>query len=201
MTFTAHTKRMYMFLPQVLALMTAATPLASCNDAETELKNGDKVYTVSRDAQETQRDPNEQISASRRNAITTAVSKASPAVVGINVTQVREERTRSFFDDPFFDQFFGGRTRQREVKGLGSGFLISKDGYIITNDHVAGNATEIIVTTTDGKEHTARLIASDQTNDVALLKIDGNNFPYLRLGNSDDLAIGEWAIAMGNPFG
>lgn len=192
-------------LPQLLALFTAVSPLASCQDAETELANGAKVYSVSTESGEQQRDPNTAITASRRNAITTAVSKASPAVVGINVTEVRQERSFGT-GDPFFDQFFrdfgyGGRTRQQKVKGLGSGFLISKDGYIITNDHVAGSATEIIVTTTDGKEHTARLIASDKTNDVALLKIEGSNFPFLKLGNSEDLAIGEWAIAMGNPFG
>ncbi len=194
---------MFTILPQLLALMTAATPLASCQDAQTELNNGAKVYSVSTVRQDDQRDPNATISASRKNAITTAVAKASPAVVGINVTEVRQERVSSFFGDPFFDQFFRdqGRIRQHHVKGLGSGFLISKDGYIITNDHVAGNATEIVVTTTDGKEHTAKLIASDRTNDVALLKIEGNNFAFLKLGNSDDLAIGEWAIAMGNPFG
>ena len=140
----AHTKRMSIFLPQLLALITAATPLQGCNDAETELKNGETVYTVTRDAKESQRDPNDQISASSRNAITTAVAKASPAVVGINVTEVREERVRSFFDDPIFEHFFGGRTRQREVKGLGSGFLISKDGYIITNDHVAFEHPNVI---------------------------------------------------------
>lgn len=203
----AHTKRMSILLPQILALLTAATPLQSCNDAQTELRNGEAVYTVTRDAKESQRDPNEQISASRRNAITTAVAKASPAVVGINVTQVREERVNPFggwgFRDPYLDQMMErySRTYRYQVKGLGSGFLISKDGYIITNDHVAGDASEIVVTTTDGKEHKAQLIASDQTNDVALLKIDGNNYPYLKLGNSEDLAIGEWAIAMGNPFG
>ncbi|HET6510717.1 MAG TPA: 2-alkenal reductase, partial [Candidatus Kapabacteria bacterium] len=135
---------MFSILPQLLAFMTAATPLASCQDAETELSNGAKVYTVSTGRQDDQRDPNATISASRKNAITNAVAKASPAVVGINVTEVRQERVSPFFGDPFFDQFFRdqGRIRQRQVKGLGSGFLISKDGYIITNDHVAGNATE-----------------------------------------------------------
>jgi serine protease Do len=198
---------MFIFLPQMLALFTAAAPLASCQDSETELGNGARVYTVSNEKQNDQRDPNETISTSRKNAITTAVAKVSPAVVGINVTETREERVNPFgsygFNDPFWDRMMEqyGRTYRYQVKGLGSGFLISKDGYIITNDHVAGNATEIIVTTTDGKEHKAKLIASDRTNDVALLKIEGNSFSYLKLGNSDDLSIGEWAIAFGNPFG
>jgi serine protease Do len=87
------------------------------------------------------------------------------------------------------------------VKALGSGFIISADGYILTNDHVAGNATKIIVTTTDGSEFDARLIGTDRNSDVSLLKISGKDLPFLKLGNSDDLAVGEWAIAMGNPFG
>jgi serine protease Do len=112
-----------------------------------------------------------------------------------------------FGDDPFFQQFFGRRgrgvqTQKYQVKALGSGFIISPDGYILTNDHVAGNATKIIVTTTDGSEYDAKLIGTDHTADVSLLKIEGkSNLPYLKFGNSDDIAVGEWAIAMGNPFG
>jgi serine protease Do len=154
---------------------------------------------------------NQTLSGSRRNAITAAVAKASPAVVGINVTAIKEQQYRVWdpFGDEFFRQFFGGgrggdggvRTQKYEVKALGSGFIISPDGYILTNDHVAGDASKIIVTTTDGSEYDAKLIGTDPNADVSLLKIDGKKLPYLELGNSDDLAIGEWAIAMGNPFG
>jgi serine protease Do len=103
----------------------------------------------------------------------------------------------------FMDMFprRGSRTYQQELHGLGSGFLISADGYIITNDHVAGDATKVIVTTTDGKQHDAKLIGTDRASDVALLKIEGDDFPHLELGNSDDVLVGEWAIALGNPFG
>ena len=87
------------------------------------------------------------------------------------------------------------------MKELGSGFIISADGYILTNDHVAGNAKKIIVTLSGGEKYDADLIATDHTADVSLLKIKGENLTYLKLGNSDDLVIGEWAIAMGNPFG
>lgn len=145
-----------------------------------------------------------QISYQRRNAITEAVSKASPAVVGINVIEIREYRDpwgQMFGNDPFFRHFFGDRTFRQEVKGLGSGFIISPDGYIITNDHVAGNAKEITVTLTSGEKYKAELIGTDQVSDIALLKIDGKNLPYIKLGNSDDVLIGEWVIAMGNPFG
>jgi serine protease Do len=142
------------------------------------------------------------ISNSRRNAITETVQKISPAVVGINVTAIQEVNANpfgSFFNnDPFFKQFF---SQQQKVKELGSGFIISPDGYIITNDHVAGNASEITVTLTNSKEYKAKLIGTDHSTDICLLKIEGNNFPYVKFGNSDDNMIGEWVIAFGNPFG
>lgn len=145
---------------------------------------------------------NMQIASSRKNAITEAVAKGSPAVVGINVIEVQQ------FAAPYVDLFdlFSGRRSvyEREVKGLGSGFIISDDGYILTNNHVAGNARKITVTMMNGDKYNAELIGADATSDVALLKIvnsENKRFPYLRLGNSDDILIGEWTIAMGNPFG
>ena len=99
-----------------------------------------------------------------------------------------------------FRHFFKPYTEQ-PVQGLGSGFLISPNGYILSNEHVIHEAMEIVVTTTDGKRYDAELIGSSATYDVALLKIEGNDFPYIPLGNSDDVIIGEWAIALGNPFG
>ena len=146
----------------------------------------------------------DQISNQRRNAITRAVALASPAVVGITVKEIREYHdpwNQFFNDDPFFRQFFGDRTYQREVKGLGSGFIISPDGYILTNDHVAGNAKEITVTLTNGERYSTELVGTDLVSDIALLKIEGKNLPYVKLGNSDDVIVGEWVIALGNPFG
>lgn len=147
---------------------------------------------------------NKNISDTRENAITRVVKRVSPAIVGINVEEVREVQDPfSMFDnDPFFRQFFGNRPPQKQViKGLGSGFIISSDGYILTNDHVAGNATKISVTMTDGETIEAKLIGSDRNSDVALIKIDKDNLPVAKLGNSDDVIIGEWVIALGNPFG
>ena len=145
---------------------------------------------------------NDAISNSRRNAITRTVAQASPAVVGINVIEVRQYRAWTpWGDDPFFRQFFGDRVYSQQVRELGSGFIISADGYIVTNDHVAGNAKEITVTLTSGEKYPAELVGTDQVTDVALLKIKGNNLPHLRLGNSDDVITGEWVIALGNPFG
>ncbi len=146
---------------------------------------------------------NNDITKSRDNVITETVKKVSPAVVGINVTEIRQyqEPVNPFFDDPFFRQFFGGRTYNQKVKSLGSGYIISPDGYIVTNDHVAGNASEITVTMTNGKHFQAKVIGDDRTSDICLLKIDATDLPYVKLGNSDDIMIGEWVIAFGNPFG
>ena len=147
---------------------------------------------------------NDDITNSRKNIITQTVEKVSPAIVGINVIEIRQYRDpfSSMFDDPFFRQFFGNRGNyNQKVQGLGSGFIVSPDGYIITNDHVAGSATEITITMTDGSHHEAKIIGTDPLSDICLLKIEAENLPYIELGTSDDLIIGEWVIALGNPFG
>lgn len=173
--------------------------------AKEDSKTGQKPIKIYEESNLPRRDSvSNSIYFSRRNAITYAVEVASPAVVGINVMQYVKVPVWDPFDDPIFEFFFGRRTKRYQtypVKGLGSGFLISPDGYILTNYHVAGDAAEIIVTTTDGKKHKAKIVGSDELSDIALLKIEGENFPYLKLGNSDDVIVGEWVIALGNPFG
>ena len=142
------------------------------------------------------------ISSSRRNAITRAISDVSPAVVGINVFAIREFRTRNpIFDDPFFRGMFPERVWRQKVENLGSGFLISPDGYILTNEHLVHQATQVKVTMTDARSFDAEIIGFDYDSDVALLKIEGDDFPYIPFGDSDDILIGEWSIALGNPFG
>ncbi|MFI5145092.1 MAG: S1C family serine protease [Ignavibacteria bacterium] len=144
------------------------------------------------------------IADSRQNAITETVKNVSSAVVGINVTEMREYKDPfgdMFGNDPFFKQFFGDRSYKQEVHGLGSGFIVSDDGYIITNDHVVNNATKVVVSLTDGEHVDATIVGVDYANDIALLKIDKSGLPFLRFGNSDDIIIGEWVIAFGNPFG
>jgi serine protease Do len=135
---------------------------------------------------------------SRQNAITRAIERISPAVVGITVTSVEQAR----FTDPFFDPFFLPHL-EREFTSLGSGFIISPDGYVVTNEHVIGkNSRSIRVVMSDGMTYTANLIGSDEFTDIALLKIDSDNtFPYVEFGDSDEVIVGEWAIALGNPFG
>lgn len=171
-----------------------------------EKKTGEKIYVEEQQDMSVmpvskKEEQNDSISNSRHNIITETVKNVSPAVVGINVIEIREYRS------PFYDLFSDNpylrerlRSRQ-EVQGLGSGVIISSDGYIITNDHVAGNAVEVIVTMTDGTQYKAEVIGSDQASDICLLKIDEQNLPYIKLGNSDDILIGEWVIALGNPFG
>jgi len=144
--------------------------------------------------------PQDDISNSRQNAITNAVKKLTPAVVGINVTQILEYAPRAY-DDFFFRFFYPDYPYQREIKNLGSGFIISPEGHILTNEHVVSGAVKIVVSTIDGKKYEAEVLGSDYVTDVALLKIEGDNFPYCELGNSDNIIIGEWAIALGNPFG
>lgn len=136
----------------------------------------------------------------RQNIITKTVEEVSPAVVGINVTEIRQ--IRDYWSmDPFWRQFFGDRVYNQQIKSLGSGAIISPDGYILTNDHVAGNALEAIVTLTDGSQYNAKFIGTDPTSDICLLKIDAKNLPYIKLGKSEDIMPGEWVIAFGNPFG
>jgi serine protease Do len=143
----------------------------------------------------------------RRNAITRAIGKVSSATVGINVTEIIEQpgldpSLRQYLGNDLFQFWrqFNGPQRY-EVKSLGSGVVISPDGYIVTNYHVAGNAKEIMVTFVGGKKLKAKLIGADPVSDIALVKVDGSDLPYAILGNSDDVVIGEWAIALGNPFG
>jgi len=161
----------------------------------------DSSYALASFQQKTQK--NNFLTNGRQTVITQTVKKVSPAVVGINVTEIRQYQNplNNFFNDPFFRQFFGNQNYTQKIKELGSGYIISSDGYIVTNDHVAGNATKITVTLTNGRQYPAKLVGTDHATDICLLKIDGRNFPYVTLGNSDSIMIGEWVIAFGNPFG
>ncbi|MDD2247649.1 MAG: trypsin-like peptidase domain-containing protein, partial [Proteiniphilum sp.] len=129
---------------------------------------------------------------------TEAASKSVNGVVHVKTTTISQQQ----YINPF-DYFFGFGDRipqQREQVGFGSGVIISKDGYIITNNHVVENATEVSVSLNDNREFTAKVIGTDPQSDIALLKIEGEDFPYLTFGNSDALEVGEWVLAVGNPF-
>lgn len=145
----------------------------------------------------------EDVTSSRQNALTRAIKKVVPTIVGINVVSIQEYTySNPFINDEFFSQFFPKQKYYDKVKGLGSGFIISDDGYILTNEHVVNGAVEIIITLTDGSKYPAKIVGMDRTVDVAVLKITPERkLKYLSFADSDDLIIGEWAIALGNPFG
>ena len=149
-------------------------------------------------------------------AFATVAEKATPAVVFIEVEKtvdVSQNRPGSyndpfgFFGDDFMERFFGpqgrppARRRQFRQQGAGTGFLISEDGYILSNNHVVGDADKITVTLSDGREMAAERIGTDPQSEVALIKIEGDGYDHLPLGNSSDLRVGSWVIAIGNPFG
>lgn len=143
---------------------------------------------------------NDSLYQQRNNIITKTIQEVSPAVVGINVKEIRQYRS-PYANDPFWRYFFGDGIYNQEIQELGSGYIISPDGYIVTNDHVAGQGDEITVTLSNGEHYDAKIVGTDLTTDICLLKIEGENLPFVKLGNSDDIIIGEWAIALGNPFG
>ena len=141
------------------------------------------------------------ISTSRETAITRAVREVAPAVVSINVTDVQQFQYR----DPF-EEFFYGRRRPRiyekEVHRLGSGFVISEDGYIVTNAHVAAGANEVYVAFPDGTTLPGELVGSDELSDIAVVKVEPEAaLPYLTFEKDESVVVGEWVIALGNPFG
>jgi serine protease Do len=163
------------------------------------------IYTDAKPLQVAATDP---VSSSRKNAIVLAAHKVGPAVVSINVIQTRIVRETpfaspfgdEFFGDPFWKDFFPSRTYKEQLRSLGSGVLINKEGIVLTNEHVVRGAETIKVTLPDGRKFDGKLLGTDPQTDLAVVKIAGSSLPAAILGNSDDLAIGEWAIAIGNPF-
>lgn len=141
------------------------------------------------------------ITESRRNAIVQAIEKAAPAVVSVNVVVAsRAQRPMTIFD--FFEPFQPPQRRLQKVDSVGSGFIIDKNGVALTNYHVVEGAAYVhSVTLPDGRELEAEIVGSDPRLDVAVLMVHGDNLPTVPLATSDDLLIGEWAIAIGNPFG
>lgn len=152
-------------------------------------------------------EPNQSIDRTRRTAITRAVQEATPAVVSINVLG-----TRRVPIDPWFQHFFGrgGPSVERQVQSVGSGFVISPDGYVVTNQHVVSlgqgrnriSGRRITVSFPDGRELEAEVVGADAITDLALLRVESEEpLPHLSFGSSAEVIVGEWVIALGNPFG
>lgn len=138
------------------------------------------------------------------NFVIDVVKETGPAVVRINSERKVKAEVPEAFNDPFFRNFFGGQMPQmpdQVQRGTGSGFIISRDGQILTNAHVVAGAETVTVTLKDGRKLPGRVLGSDPTTDVAVVKISGDHLPAVKLGNSDNLQVGEWAIAIGNPLG
>jgi serine protease Do len=147
-------------------------------------------------------------------AFASIAEKASPAVVSLKAEGAISRDSSNYYDgsdDDLFHFWFGPRspgerspqprTRQQRITALGSGFIISPDGYILTNNHMVGDAKKVRIELTDGRKFTAKIIGSDPNSDVAVVKIDAENLPYLELADSDTLEVGEWVLAIGNPLG
>ncbi|MGB2863581.1 MAG: DegQ family serine endoprotease [Sedimentisphaerales bacterium] len=152
-------------------------------------------------------------------AFSSIAEKASPAVVGLQAEKIVTQDSQTYRNSPFgdeydfFDYFFGPRSpRQRSPRSpqrrnqqpqtaLGSGFVISSDGYILTNNHMVEDAEKVTVELSDGRKFTAEITGTDPDSDVAVIKIDADNLPYLELADSDTLEVGEWVLAIGNPLG
>ena len=201
-------KKIANFLAPALSLVAIVFSVAAFNKTNAANASAQMVATT---------DGTTALPAGQPVDLTYAAEKALPAVVYIKNTQNSKTQTveysdpfEDFFSDPF-GGFFGrgqgqGQKRQRPVQtpkrqSAGSGVIISKDGYIVTNNHVVDGADELLVTLNDNKEFSARIIGADKTTDLALIKIDGKDLPAIVIANSDDVKVGEWVLAVGNPLG
>jgi len=171
-----------------LVLLVAAL---ACRDAPQS-----QLSVVSAGAQTPTRVANSQseIDASRRTALVTAADQVSPAVVSINVTARQQAAPRSPWD------FFFVPEGARVVQGYGTGFIIRSNGVIVTNQHVVANADRVVVTLPDGSDLTASVLGEDPITDIAVLRVKRDGLPTVKLGHSNDLMIGEWVVALGNPY-
>jgi serine protease Do len=168
-----------------LCTFSIAVLFAACNGGSSKAQQ----VTVARPS------ANVSVDSSRRTAITAAVARVAPSVVTVQTEAVEHVPAG------VFEQFFGGRSAERPIAGLGSGFIIRQDGVILTNAHVVRGATKISVALRDGTTYAAKLVGLDDVNDLAVLKVDASNMPVAPLGNSSSLIVGEWSIAIGNPYG
>ncbi|MDJ0554173.1 MAG: HhoA/HhoB/HtrA family serine endopeptidase [Microcoleaceae cyanobacterium MO_207.B10] len=151
----------------------------------------------------------ENINNTSNSFVTNAVNKVGAAVVRIDTEKLIPRRTNPFFDDPFFEGFFGGELprqvpQQEEIlRGQGSGFIIDAKGVVLTNAHVVNQADKVTVTLNDGRQFIGEVKGKDEVTDLAVVEVDtkGTSLPVAALGNSDIVQVGDWAIAVGNPLG
>jgi len=147
-------------------------------------------------------------------AFTSIVEKTSPAVVSLKAQSTVNRESSRYYDSPFgedpFEFWFGPRSprertpqrrnQEQPITAMGSGFIISQDGYILTNNHMVGDTKKVEIELSDGRKFTAKIIGTDPDSDIAVVKIEAENLPYLELADSDTLQVGEWVLAIGNPL-
>ncbi len=198
-----------------LAFLVAVTPCRASSSILDEIFKIKKVEEEKPKSPVSSREDQEALDLALKisKAFAEVAKKAGPAVVFVQVEKVVVRRGPAiqpfpfgspfdFFGEDFFERFFGHRfPRKFRQMGAGSGFIISKDGYILTNNHVVADADKVKVKLADGREFEAKIVGTDPASDVAVLKINAKNLPVLPLGDSDKIEVGEWVLAIGNPFG
>ena len=191
----------YLFLLIVVAAVSAGTTWVVLQKAApemvmTKVVNGDTITAVPAAYSKFAALPE-----AGETDFTNAAELSVNAVVHVKTTY--QSQSRQYMSDPFFEFFFGRPQQQREMpaqQASGSGVIISQDGYIVTNNHVIDKAQQIQVVLNDKREFSATLVGTDPNTDIALLKIEATDLPVILMGNSDDLRVGEWVLAVGNPF-
>lgn len=189
-----------LFFIIILGIFVLINRNAERADVARELVQPNDRIVIRTDYEQKAKDTRE-LAISRQNSITNAVQMIEPAVVSVNV--IRTEVVRRYldpFENPFFG-FFDPFPYKRKVKAIGSGVIFDTRGYVLTNAHVVEGATEIKIILADGRQFDSELIGISRVQDIAVVKIPGENLPGAQLGSSSKLIIGEWAIAVGNPYG
>jgi S1-C subfamily serine protease len=191
-------------MPLIFILLLSIVIPGCAEEQETSADDTVPESTATQDAE---------IAHERENAIVAATRRAAPAVVTITTITRYTERVydpwSGFFNDPFFREFFGHgyepsepQYREREIPGMGSGFIIDEQGHVLTAEHVVHSADELEITLPDGRSFPGEIVGRDPYTDTAVVRIiDGADLPIVEFGDSDALEVGQWAIAIGNPFG
>lgn len=186
-------------LPRLLLLIFVIGVLGACSSSKDE-----PLFFKSKRPTTEAEPPVKDVPAdilSTQRAFSQVSKKVTPIVVNIS-TISRKKLVRPFPDmPPLFEEFFGGSPQARRDKSLGSGFIISRDGFIVTNEHVVRDAESIRVKLSNDRVYEARVVGGDPKTDIAVIKIDATDLPMAVLGDSDRIEVGQWAIAIGNPFG
>ncbi|MEM9274900.1 MAG: HhoA/HhoB/HtrA family serine endopeptidase [Cyanobacteria bacterium P01_F01_bin.143] len=191
------------------AILTFGTLKIMSSQAETVSLTPNRPVTENSESGTNITAQNNNLARVSTNFVASAIARTGPAVVRIDTERTVVRRVDPFFNDPFFREFFGDRFRQqqqpqeRQVRGQGSGFITDKSGIILTNAHVVSGADRVVVTLRDGREFEGQVTGTDEVTDLAVVKIDpqGSDLPIAPLGNSDQVQVGDWAIAVGTPVG